>query len=279
MLKYYAAALLALISGIALFWSSLSFAVANAPAVLTDVKIQKGLSYGEKPWQKLDVYMPPDASENTPVIVFFYGGRWSSGEKEQYKFVALTLAGLGYKVVVPDYAKYPDVKFPAFVEDGARAVSWAYDHISKKVYVVGHSAGAHMGALIASDPAYLGALQKDRSAIVAFAGLAGPYAFEPDEPDLQDIFGPPERYPLMQVPTFIDGKQPPMLLLHGDEDKDVVLSNLTRLKDEIDDKGGIVETKIYPGFDHIKILAAFSWVWKDKASVAEDINTFFRKYE
>ncbi len=264
--------------------SSASFFVANAPVAFADVKQYSDIAYGSEKQQKLDIYVPETIETNAPVLVFFYGGRWTFGSKDQYAFAALPFVKKGYIVVIPDYAKYPDVKFPVFVHDGAKAVAWVQDNIAtykgdgSRLYLSGHSSGAHIAALLNADARYLKAEGKDRSIIAAFAGLAGPYDFIPEDPDLKDMFGPPENYRNMQVPTFIDGKQPPMLLLHGADDKDVILRNLNRLRDKIEDKGGVVETKIYDGIDHKEIVGALSWVWDDKAPVADDMDVFFKRY-
>jgi acetyl esterase/lipase len=186
--------------------------------------------------------------------------------------------------VIPDYRKYPAVRFPAFVEDGAKAVAWTYKNIAsrggdpKRLYLAGHSAGAHIGTLIASDPRYLQAENLDTGIIKAFAGLAGPYDFTPDEPDLIAIFGPSERYPQMRVTSFITGHEPPMLLLQGQNDTTVKIRNLKRLEARIREKGGRVETKIYPGVDHIQIVGSFAWFWHGRAPVAQDIAAFFNQY-
>lgn len=262
-----------------------AFFVANLPTHFTDTKITKDVSYGDEVWQKLDIYTPSTAkiSKAAPVIVFFYGGRWTFGEKSQYAFAALTLAEKGYVVVVPDYAKYPQVKFPTFVEDGAKAISWAHDNIkhyggaADNLFVSGHSSGAHIGALVSADPQYLKAHNKSRSIISGFAGLAGPYDFIPEEEDLKDMFGPESNYPNMQVPTYIDGKQPPILLLHGKDDVTVIQRNVDRLQDKINKKGGMVEVKIYPDMAHTDIVGALAWIYKDKKPVDDDIVQFFNK--
>ncbi|MBI5673070.1 MAG: alpha/beta hydrolase, partial [Nitrospirae bacterium] len=143
--------------------------------------------YGPEPSQKLDIYVPANPKDKQlDVLVFFYGGRWTYGAKEDYRFVAATFVNKGFIVVIPDYRKYPQVRFPIFVEDGAKALAWVSNHIGEwhgnpaRIHVVGHSAGAHIGALLAADPHYLADEGKDRSlAIHDFAGLAGPYAFTP----------------------------------------------------------------------------------------------------
>jgi acetyl esterase/lipase len=216
------------------------------------------------------------------VIVFLYGGRWTVGEKHDYRFVGSTFADKNFVVVIPDYRKYPQVRFPVFVDDAAKALAWVSDHIADyhgnptRIHVMGHSAGAHIGALLAADARYLAAEGKDRSQVIHdFAGLAGPYAFTPDEPDLEDMFGPPSRYPSMQVPTFIDGHQPPMLLLYGDKDTSVKYRNLERVEQRIKEQGGCVRSTIYPGVGHTGILGALSWINLQGAPVVQDIQTFF----
>ena len=260
--------------------------IANIPAHFSDIKIYKDIAYGEEKWQKLDIYVPQkEKTEKLPVVVFFYGGRWTDGSKDMYAFVGKAFSDRGYIVVIADYSKYPKVRFPAFVTDGAKAVSWTYDNIAdyngdpENLFVSGHSSGAHIGALVTVDPQYLKAEGKNRHIIKAFAGLAGPYDFVPDAPDLEDMFGPPENYHKMRVTTFVDGKEPPMLLLWGEKDTAVWKRNLKLLKEKIKEKKGVVETKIYPDLNHVDIIAAFTWFLKQKSSVLDDVDAFFKKYK
>jgi acetyl esterase/lipase len=257
--------------------------VVNLAPVFSGTRIERGLAYGQEPWQHLDIYTPPVRTERKrPVIVFFYGGRWTGGSKESYRFAGDAFARRGYIAVIPDYSKYPRVRFPAFVEDGAKALAWVYDHIADyggdrdRIFVAGHSAGAHIGALLAADSRYLASEDKSRSAVIrGFAGLAGPYAFTPSEPDLEEIFGPPERYPAMQATTFIDGTQPPMLLLYGGADTVVRRYNLERLEASIRENGGIVKSIIYPGVGHGWIAGALSWINFRGPPVLDDMLAFF----
>ncbi len=257
--------------------------VANLPTYVDRVERLGDIAYGSLPSQRLDLYLPTHAEGRTlDVIVFLYGGRWTVGDKADYRFVGSAFAEKDFIVVIPDYRKYPEVRFPMFVQDAAKALAWASDHIADyhgnpaRIHVMGHSAGAHLGALLAADAQYLAAEGKDRSLVIHdFAGLAGPYAFTPDEPDLEDMFGPPSRYPSMQVPTFIDGHQPSMLLLYGDKDTAVKYTNLERLEQRIQTQGGCVRSVIYPGVDHRGILAALSWVNLQRAPVVRDVQAFF----
>jgi acetyl esterase/lipase len=259
------------------------FEVLNLPVSFGDETIISDIAYGAESEQKLDIYLPNDAGPTQhDVVVFFYGGRWTNGAKEDYRFVGMALAEQGFVVVIPNYRKYPQVHFPVFVQDGAKALAWVYDNINDyhgaqgRINVAGHSAGALIGALLAADERYLSGEHKNRTDIIhSFVGLAGPYDFTPDEPDLKDMFGPPENYPQMQATTFIDGKQPPMLLLYGAKDTTVKPYNLENLLQRIKDKGGYVRSIIYPDIDHIDIIVALSWLGSSHAPVIEDMVEFF----
>ena len=256
---------------------------ANAPSALNNMTVHSDIAYGNSKLQKLDLYIPQNA-KNASVLVFFYGGRWTDGHKEQYRFVADAFVDDGYIVAIPDYRKYPAVKFPAFVEDGAQAISWIYNHIEDyggaldKIYVAGHSSGAHIGALVATDPQYLNTYGLERNIIKGFAGLSGPYAFEPEAEDLKDMFGPPERYPLMRAPNYVDGQQPPMLLIHGLEDTTVVLENAQKLGQAIEEKGGEVELITYEDLNHVETVGSLMWFWRYKSDIKNDIIQFFEEH-
>jgi dienelactone hydrolase len=259
------------------------FRLLNLPTFWSHESIIHDVSYGANPGNKLDIYIPnKKLSGPYGVIVFFYSGRWTNGSKQDYGFVGATLAKQGFIVVIPDYRKYPNVHFPVFVQDGAKAVAWVYDNITlyngdkSKINITGHSAGAHIGALLTTDTHYLVDEGKDRTTVIhRFVGLAGPYDFTPDEPDLMDMFSPPTMYPQMQATTFVDGQQPPMLLLHGADDTTVKRINLDKLQSRIVNKGGMVRSIIYPDTDHTDILLGLSWLKANKAPVVNDMVDFF----
>ena len=113
---------------------------------------------GPLPAQKLDVFVPDaTAADPRPVLVFFYGGGWHSGLPGEYHFVGRTFARLGYVVVIPGYRLTPEGKFPRMLEDSAAGVKWVHDHIAdyggdpNRVFVMGHSAGAQLAALVCTD--------------------------------------------------------------------------------------------------------------------------------
>ncbi len=222
---------------------------------------------------KTDVYTPKGAA-NAPVVVFFFGGRWSEGSKDLYEFVGAALAKQGFVAVVPDYRLYPAVKFPAFVEDAAQATRWTRDNAARyggdpnRLFVMGHSAGAHLAALLATDESYLKAVGGSRTWLKGMIGLAGPYDFMPfTDDDIKDMFGPPERYASTQPINHVDGKNAPMLLMHGEDDVSVFPKNTRNLAKKVSEAGGPVETVIYPKLSHSWIVATLSTTLQNQSDV------------
>ena len=221
-----------------------------------------GVPYGDGPRQKLDIYTP-EGRGPWPVVVFIYGGGWDSGRREMYPFVGGPLASGGLVTVIPDYRLFPEVRFPTFLQDNAKAVRWVRDNIAQyggapgPVFLMGHSAGAYNVAMLGLDGQWLGAAGLTRRDIRGVLGLAGPYDFLPlNTHELRTIFGPEDQLARTQPINFVDGAQPPMLLLAGDEDTTVKPGNTTRLAARIRDKGGFVEDRIYPGIGHLELIGS-----------------------
>lgn len=220
------------------------------------------IAYADGPRQQLDVYVPDELAPGAPVVVFFYGGSWQTGRKEDYTFVAQALASRGMIAVVPDYRLYPAVTFPAFVQDAARAVAWTHEHIAAfggnvcNLFVAGHSAGAQIAALLATNQRYLDAVGGSADWLAGFIGLAGPYDFLPiTDPDLQAVFAPRDAWPLSQPVNFVTGNEPPMLLLHGGADTVVHAEDSRILAHKINVAGGYAELHIYEGVGHVGLIA------------------------
>lgn len=241
------------------------------------------IAFGSDPRQMLDIYKPENAS-GAPVIVFFYGGSWNSGRRQDYAFAARALAAQGFVVVVPDYRLVPQVRFPAFVEDGGAAVAWTAANIARhggdpaRIGVAGHSAGAYIALMLALDVRLLKAAGAP-GAIKAAVGLAGPYDFLPFVPggaaDMA-LGGQPDPNATQPI-AFASGTAPPVLLLNGDEDTTVLPRNATRLADALKARGASAEARIYPGIGHIGIILAISKPFRGKAPALADTTAFFKR--
>ena len=191
------------------------------PSRATGYTHEADIAYGPDPRQKLDLYRPDKPRADGKTVIFFYGGAWETGSKGDYLFVAQALVAGGYTVVIPDYRLYPAVRFPAFVDDGARAARWTADRVgSDKVFVMGHSAGAHIALLLAANTPYLATAGVDRMKLGGVIGLSGPYDFLPlKSAKLIEIFGGPNK-PDIEAITFARAPLPPALAdpWHGRHD-------------------------------------------------------------
>jgi acetyl esterase/lipase len=219
------------------------FAAAAPASRWRRVAVTKAIPYGDGPRRTLDVYRPRGA-EDAPVVVFFYGGSWQGGRKETYRFVGRALARRGIVTVVADYRVYPEVAYPGFIEDGARAVRWAAAEIAahggdpRRILVMGHSAGAHIAAMLALDGRWLA--EAGAPPVAGLVGLSGPYDFLPiRDPALVRAFGGANR-PETQPIRHVAARPPPALLITGTADRIVDPDNSARLGARLEQAGGTV---------------------------------------
>jgi acetyl esterase/lipase len=262
--------------------TSLDFWAANAPTSFGAFSRLRDRSYGDDPRQRLDVFSPKNAHER-PIVVFFYGGSWTMGQKAHYAFVGAALAERGYVTVIPDYRLYPEVRFPGFEEDGAKAVAWVELHAREfggdpeRIVLMGHSAGAHTAALLALDDDYLDRAGVNPHTIVGLIGLSGPYALVPDTDTLNAIFTHPYTADVWQPVRFASSSSPPTLLLHGMADSVVYVGHTEKLRDALSSHGAHVETHLYPGRGHADTIASFTLVARWRTPALEQTIEFLKR--
>ncbi|MDE1916574.1 MAG: alpha/beta hydrolase [Sphingomonadales bacterium] len=244
--------------------------------------IAHGLPFGPNARQRLDIYGPGSrAFQPLPVIIFFYGGSWSSGTRAGYAFLARALASGGFIVVIPDYRLVPHVVYPAFLQDNAAAVHWVREHIGPyggdpdRIILAGHSAGAYNAAMLALDPRWLG---EDRRAVKGLIGLAGPYDFLPFKgPVVESAFPRIARPELTQPVHYAQAGSPPAFLASGDRDHVVLPANSDALALALRHGGAFVERKRYPGVGHVGLVTAIARPLRGKAPVLADMMVFAHK--
>jgi acetyl esterase/lipase len=238
--------------------------------------VSRDIAYGPQARQRLDLYEPAAPAADGAMVVFFYGGSWDSGSKDDYLFAAQAFAAAGLRVAVPDYRLYPEVIYPDFLEDSAAAVAWARAQHDGPLVLVGHSAGAYNAVMLALDPRWLaGESLTPCRALAGVVGLAGPYDFLPlDDAELEAIFAPPEGRAATQPINHARAAAPPLLLLTGNEDRTVLPRNSLNLAAARRAAGGRAESRLYDGIDHIGIVGALSWPLRGTAPVLRDTLAF-----
>lgn len=242
---------------------------------------QAAVSYGPAPRQQLDIYLPLAAGRERPVVLFFYGGSWQSGRRQDYRFVGQALSARGLVTVIPDYRLYPEVRFPDFIADGAAALAWVKAHIDAlggnpaQLFVMGHSAGAYIAAMLALDAKYLGQVGLVPQELGGFIGLAGPYDFLPlHQRQLIDIFGGRDGIPETQPINFVTAAAPAALLLHGATDRIVAPENTRKLAARWRQAGRPVQEIIYPHYKHLTILLYLASFLQEGEPVIRDVTAF-----
>jgi acetyl esterase/lipase len=246
----------------------------------TGIKLTGSFAYAAHSRHRLDVCRPAGA-DAAPAVVFFYGGAWQSGNKELYRYVAKALARRGYVAVVPDYRIYPEARYPDFLEDGALVVRWVKDNIARfggdpaKLFLTGHSAGAHIAAMLSLDARWLAGVGLNPGRDIAgLIGLAGPYDYMPlrDE-TLKVIFGGADR-PETQPIFHVSSDAPPALLVTGGRDRLVEPGNSARLAAKLIAAGNTATVKTYRRAGHFVIIAALAPLLRHFVPVLCDIDAF-----
>lgn len=241
-------------------------------------------AYGANPRYTLDIYRPESGADSAPVIVFFYGGNWVSGERKDYAFVGHALAARGFVVVIPDYRLYPQVRYPDFLDDSARAVAWterkiaAYGGDPKRIFLMGHSAGAYNAAMLALDPRWLRRQGGDPQRLRGWIGMAGPYNFLPvQNPTTRPVFNYPDTPADSQPLAHVHRGAPPALLIAANKD-DLVdpERNTGVLGDRLRAARVPVREVYYDRVNHNTLVATLSQTLRRLAPSLEAVEDFVR---
>lgn len=223
-------------------------------------------SYGDDARQKIDIYLPPNAGPGTKLMLIVHGGAWVRGDKSEFSRYVTALQGL-----LPDYAfanmnyrlfRQGNNRFPAQEEDMRAAVRYLASKvdewgISRKLVLLGASAGAHLALL----QAYKGQTDFKPLAVVSFFGptdLREMFERSPNpdvKPMLRSLLGAdpdqnPDLYNNSSPAKFVTKQSPPTLLLHGGRDRLVNESQAQLLAEKLRLHGVAHELKIYPEQGH-----------------------------
>lgn len=258
-------------------------AITNLPDRFGEFERVADIRYGSAQRQRLDVYRPTGDAQKRPVVVFWYGGAWVYGAKEEFRFVAAALAEAGYVAILPDYRLYPEARFPTFIEDGALAVRWAHRHAQefggdpRSLFVMGHSAGALIAASVAINPKYLAEVGGDRRWIRGLIGLSGPYALQPPY-QIKAIFPEPYSPVDWQLPQFVDANVPPVLLIDGDDDRYVDASHSTALAGALRKLGVPTVTHRLHGYTHTDVVTDLAFPWRLRTPIVAHVSEFITEH-
>jgi acetyl esterase/lipase len=249
-------------------------------------EVISAVEFGEHPRQRLDVYVPKEIGVKAPVVVFFYGGSWKGGKRQDYAFVGHAFNAEGYIAVIPDYRLVPEVRYPDFLIDNANALRWVAAHISdyggdpERLFVLGHSAGAYNALMLGLATEMFAENGLTLPAISAAAGLAGPYDFIPMVYQAtKDAFEGVPDLPSTQPVNLVSPESPPMLLVTGTEDELVSPKHSHSLQKSSEENRANSTLLTYEGVGHIKLLLSLGKPFHDSTPAFEDIIDFFSEVE
>lgn len=247
-------------------------------------QVSQPIAFGEGDGQSLLVATPVQGTGPFPVVIFIHGGSWSHGKAEEYAFVARNLAARGYVGVSAGYRLVPGGAYPAMLEDGAAAVRWVRDNISRfggdpqRIVLMGHSAGAYNAVMLALDPQWLQRAGVPAANIRGAIGLAGPYDFLPlDSEGTIHAFGEAPDLTETQPITFARRDAPPLLLVTGDTDNTVRPRNSRALARAMTDAGQPTEPVLIPDMGHVGILLALSRPFEGGGAVKRAVFEFLAR--
>jgi len=260
----------------------------NTMARFGSYTVHSNIAYGAHNAQQLDIYVP-EVLANLPhsaltTVVFFYGGCWgacSDLSKKDYRFIAEAFTANNIIAIIVDYRKFPAVLFKDIMSDAQQSIEWVSENIARyggnnqRIFLMGHSAGAHIASMLHFDQQYLKPITDINVNIKGFIGLAGPYDFLPFTESYQAaLFAPPESYSQSQTIMFVDGNESPTLLLYGNKDTRVKRRNILSLTNAILAKNGRVETHYYDNIDHPGIIGALSIPLRSSQPIMKHIVDF-----
>lgn len=256
--------------------------VLNKLAEQDKVILSENILFDKKKSLYLDVYQPKAVNAiQSPVIIFYWGGRWQEGDKTMYQFVGRELAKRGIVTVIPNYRLWPKVGYKGFLQDSVHAVKWVKQNIEKyggdanQVFAMGHSAGAYNAVMLGLNNPFL---KNPREVLSGVIGISGPYDFLPfTSKDLPQIFGPAEEFTSTQPINWVDGKNSPLLLIHSLNDDIVYPKNTKNLARKIKQHGGQVETLYLKELSHPMMIGVVSNLLSWKAPTADRIESFVKE--
>ncbi|RIV23804.1 alpha/beta hydrolase [Fibrisoma montanum] len=253
------------------------FAIARPSRRVKDIPYVASTLPGFDPQRHiLDVYSPRKQSATPyPVVVFIHGGSWNSGRKNLYTFIGRRLAKQGVVAVIINYQLAPTVEVPAMVDDCARAVLWTRQHIAdyggdpNRIYVMGHSAGGGLAALLTVKDSVFSRLGVDRNPISGAilddpAGLdMFDYLTKMEYPNDEQYLVPFGKDPAVwrQVSALyhLTSDAPPILMYAGERTYPSIASSTRKFEKRLQELGIRHEFKVLPGKKHIPMVTQLFW--------------------
>ncbi|HRJ44132.1 MAG: alpha/beta hydrolase [Caldilineaceae bacterium] len=227
--------------------------------------LARDVQYSPRFGMGLDVYSPAQG-ENHPVLIFIHGGGWDKYDRKLFTPVGQKFVEMGIVVVIPDYTLHPDAGYKQMTQEMAAATAWTLENIAQyggdpsRVVIAGHSAGAHLAGLVATDEVWLNFEGHTNQELCGFIGLSGVYdipaqmVFERSTggtaPVMTAVMGGEANFAVASPSSYLFPSTPQTLLVHGALDDTVPLSISENFQRKLDAAGIPNRLVVYPDKGH-----------------------------
>lgn len=225
---------------------------------------------------KLNVFKPRKSSaEKLPVIIFVHGGDWNSGNKNTYGFLGRNFAKRDVVTVIPNYTLSPNANYDTMANQIAEVLKWTVSNVSEyggdsnQIFLMGHSAGGHLIALISTNPKYLESISLIKGVILDDAAGLDMFSYLQQYPPKSDNnykttwTQDPEKWKEASPLYYLSQDVPPFLIYVGTKTypsiKTQNASFLKRLHD--------LQPNVSPIFlkkKHVPMITQFFWPWSNR---------------
>ena len=245
------------------------YAVAGGIEVKRDVSYS--LNQANGPENLLDVYYPEDLSSVKDVLVFIHGGSWNSGKKDTYWWLGRNMARKNVVTVIINYRLSPYVSYEKMASDCAEALKWVsvtavtYGGNSERIFVMGHSAGAHLAALIHSDPRFFkkeaitdpirGIILNDAFGLDMFEYLSTADNDDNTKSFLNTFSTDKEVWKAASPLYFLKNFDAPVLMFVGEKTYPAIKIQSERLRKELNEFNHPVNLLVIPRKKHVPMIA------------------------
>ncbi len=224
--------------------------------LVEDVQYAEGFAR-EPRRNRLDLYVPKRVAK-PPLVMFVHGGAWTGGSKEGWGRLAHGLCARGFAFAAINTQMNPFAEPSDMVADCGRAMKWLHDHAGEhgfdgeRLWMMGHSSGAHLVTWLAFDEARLAASGVPRAAVQGVIGLSGVYEMRSRHLVLDKVFGEDPAIRRDATPlVHVSPGDPPAYLLWGEHDMACLSLCGRMLQHRLQEVGVPVAASELPGADHV----------------------------
>ena len=250
------------------------FCFSCASKKIKDITYLKNAS-GENSLQ-LNVFKPRKSdAKKRAVVIFVHGGYWSEGDKDIYGFLGRNFAKKSIVTVIPSYTLSPNGNYDTMAKDVVEAIKWTEENIEtyggdpEQIYLMGHSAGGHLIALVTTNPKYSNNTKTIKGVILNDAAGLDMFSYLQKNPPTTEYHYKttwtenPELWKDASPFYFMSEDMPPFLIYVGNKTYPSIITQNATFLEKLHKYQPDTEL-IYLDKKHVPMMSQFFWPWNDR---------------